>query len=53
MHPDAPDRLVFQGRRRLRAANGRRVGLDIAAVERLAAMSPAERAKATEAGTFS
>ena len=36
---------------------GRRVaaglGLDIAAVERLATMSPAERAKATEAGTFS
>jgi catalase len=36
---------------------GRRVaaglGLDIAAVERLAAMSPEERAKATEVGTFS
>jgi hypothetical protein len=27
--------------------------LDIAAVERLAAMSPAERASATEPGTFS
>ena len=36
---------------------GRRVaaglGLDIAAVERLAAMSPEDRASATEPGTFS